>query len=195
MTTLDYYNERAQEFAAQTADVEFSQMQDRFLALLPAGGRVLDMGCGSGRDAKYFVARGFEVEATDGSPALAAIATQRAGIPVRVELFEELSATEAYDGVWACSSILHAPKAQLPGILGRIATALKPGGVLYTSFKLGDFDGERNGRHFSDFTEDTFRAMAAGVPALAIEQLWITGDVRPGRSAEQWLNLILRKRA
>ena len=112
---------------------------------------------------------------------------------MRHELFQELDQVAAYDGVWACSSILHASKAELPDILARVARALKPRGVMYTSFKYGDFEGERNGRYFSDFTEESFAELLASAPELELEELWITGDVRPGRGEEKWLNLILRK--
>lgn len=191
--TLAYYTVNADEFAASTVNVEFSATQERFAALLPAGARVLDLGCGSGRDARWFVDRGFEVTATDGSPELAAIAERVAGIPVRVELFSELSDAETYDGVWACSSILHLPKMELADAMRRIERALVLGGVLYTSFKFGSFEGMRNGRHFTDFTESAFRTFARAACDLVVEELWITGDVRPGRGDERWLNIIMRK--
>lgn len=191
--TLDYYNDNAREFAASTVAVDFAQIQDRFMALLPEGGRILDLGCGSGRDSKRFLDEGFAVDATDGSAELCRIASKYVGIPVRCELFSELSATEAYDGIWACSSILHAPKVELPDIFAKMVRALKPNSVIYTSFKYGDFDGMRNGRHFSDFTEESFDEFMGQIGRLEIGDHWITSDVRPGRSEEKWLNLILRK--
>lgn len=192
--TLDYYNENARDFAAFTVAVDFAVVQDRFLALLSAGERILDFGCGSGRDAKRFLDEGFAVEATDGCPELCRIASDYTGIPVRNELFEELSAESAYDGIWACSSILHVSKAELPNVFGKMVRALRPAGVIYTSFKYGDYDGMRNGRHFSDFTESSFAEFLREVEGLALEDQWVTGDVRPGRGEEKWLNLILRKK-
>ncbi len=191
--TLSYYAKNAEAFAASTVDVDFSETQRRFAELLPPGARVLDLGCGSGRDSRAFLDMGFDVTATDGSPELAAIAERTAGIPVRVELFQELSDVGAYDGVWACSSILHLPKDQLADALRRVERALVPGGVLYTSFKHGDSEGERNGRHFTDFTEPTFREFVSASCGLAVEDLWVSGDVRPGRGDERWLNALLRK--
>ena len=191
--TLGYYARNAAAFAASTADVEFSAMQDAFAAKLPRGASVLDFGCGSGRDAKRFAELGFSVTATDGSPELCAIARRRAGVPVRCELFQDLADVQACDGIWACSSILHLPKSQLSDVFSRMLAALKPNGVIYASFKHGDFEGLRNGRHFTDFTEPSFRAFLSGFPQLAIENLWVTSDVRPGRGDEKWLNLLLRK--
>ena len=65
--------------------------------------------------------------------------------------------------------------------------------LIYTSFKYSNFEGERNGRYFTDFTEVAFKEFLAGISELTIEDYWITGDVRPGRGEEKWLNLILRK--
>lgn len=193
MTTIDYYNANAQAFSSSTASVELSDMQDRFLALLPEGASILDFGCGSGRDAKYFIDHGFAVTATDGSAKLCHIASQRAGIPVRCELFGDLVDIATYDGIWACSSILHLSRTELTDVLPKMRDALKPSGVIYTSFKYGCFEGERNGRWFTDLTEESFATLLSQVEGLALEQQWITGDVRPGRGDEKWLNLILRK--
>lgn len=192
-TTLDYYNQNAQSFALGTVSVDFHETQDRFLKLLDKGSLVLDFGCGSGRDTKYFLEHGMYVEATDGSEELCRIASDYAGIPVKQMLFQELKETEKYDGIWACSSILHLPKQELKVVLMKMADALKEQGIIYTSFKYGDFEGERNGRYFTDFTEDTFRDFVVDITEIQIEEVWITGDVRQGRNEEKWLNLIMRK--
>ena len=192
-TTLAYYATHARDFAESTANVEFSSTQDRFATLLPPGARILDLGCGSGRDTKHFLDAGFEVTATDGSPELCALASELAGIPVRCELFSDLADVDAYDGIWACSSILHLPRPELEDVLRKMARALRPNGVVYTSFKHGTFEGMRNGRHFTDFTEPALREFLVSVPELRILELWVSGDVRPGREAEQWLNVLLRQ--
>ena len=191
--TLAYYAANAEAFASSTVSVEFTAMQERFVELLEPGARVLDLGCGSGRDAKRFAEAGFAVDAVDGSPELCRIAAEFTGLPVRCMRFEELSAVAEYDGIWACSSILHVPSVQLPALLAKMAAALKDGGVIYTSFKYGEGEGMRHGRYFSDFTEDSFASLLEQVPALREEDHWVSSDVRPGRGDEKWLNLILRK--
>ena len=105
--SLQYYNQHAKEFSDSTRDVEFKEMQERFLAYLKPGARILDFGCGSGRDTKYFLDRGFEADAADGSEELVRIASGYTGIEVRLMYFQDLDEKEAYDGIWACSSILH----------------------------------------------------------------------------------------
>lgn len=166
--------------------------QERFLRLLDAGTSILDFGCGSGRDTKYFLEKGYQVTATDGSAELCRLASEFTGIKVKEMLFQELDAINQYDGIWACSSILHLPKKELLPVIWKMCEALKDNGIIYTSFKYGDFEGERNGRYFTDFTEKTFQEVIEKVPKLTIEEYWITSDVRPGRGEEKWLNLLLR---
>lgn len=191
--TLKYYNQNANQFVQETLSVDFKQTQDKFLNKLTPGAHILDFGCGSGRDTKYFLEKGYRVDATDGSEALCKIASDYTGISVKQMLFEELDEVEKYDGIWACSSILHLSKIALTDVLKKIAAALKYNGVVYTSFKYGDFEGGRNGRYFTDFTLEAFEEYMQDMPGLHIEEYWITGDVRPGRDEEKWLNLILRK--
>jgi len=107
--------------------------------------------------------------------------------------FEELSEVERYDGIWACSSILHLPIVELVKVMRKMAVALKENGIIYTSFKYGIFAGERNGRFFTDMTEETVADFLSEIDGLQVEEQWTTQDVRPERREEKWLNLILRK--
>lgn len=192
--TLNYYNQNALQFIQNTVSVEFSDTQRRFLSRLPAAAFILDFGCGSGRDTKAFLEQGYRVEAIDGSEELCKLASDYTGIQVRHMFFQELSAVSEYDGIWACSSILHLSRAELLEVMQKMAMALKSNGILYTSFKYGIFEGERGGRYFTDMTERTFRDFMQEIKDLQIEEEWVTADARPGRSEEKWLNVILRKR-
>ena len=191
--TLEYYNANAEKFVESTLSVDFSQVQCEFLNLLMPESYILDFGCGSGRDTKYFLEQGFYVDATDGSEEMCYIASNYTGIQVRRLLFEELDEDKKYDGIWACSSILHLPKNELKDVFMKMFKALKEDGIIYTSFKYGDFEGERNGRYFTDFTEKTFEEFVDEIDNLKLKEEWITGDVRPGRGEEKWLNVILQK--
>lgn len=191
--TLDYYNNYADEFYKNTVNVEFATTQEHFLAKLKNGSNILDFGCGSGRDTRFFLEQGYSVEAVDGSKELCKLACKYTGIEVKNMLFEELSEVEKYDGIWACSSILHLPLGELADVMKKMAIALKEDGIIYTSFKYGNFEGERNGRYFTDMTEEKFAKFLSEIDSLDIEEQWITSDVRPGRGEERWLNLILRK--
>lgn len=191
--TLNYYNQNAAKFAAETAEVDFESTQRRFADKLSENAAILDFGCGSGRDTKYFISQGYQVEAIDGSAALCELASQYAGVKVKNMFFHELAEVEKYDGIWACSSILHLPLNELADVMRKMITALKDGGIIYTSFKYGNFEGERNGRYFTDMTEESFADFLKQFKNIKTEEQWITSDVRPGRGEEKWLNLILRK--
>lgn len=191
--TLGYYDSYADEFYKSTVNIEFTTMQEHFLTKLKNGSNILDFGCGSGRDTKYFFEQGYNVEAIDGSAELCKLASEYTGIKVKNILFQELSEVDKYDGIWACSSILHLPVGELDEVMRKMMIALKKNGIMYTSFKYGIFAGERNGRYFTDMTEDVFAEFLSRIDGLKVEEQWITSDVRPGRGEEKWLNLILRK--
>ena len=191
--TIDYYNLNAENFIQSTQNVDMHLAQDKFLHLLNEGAVILDFGCGSGRDTKYFLDQGYQVTATDGSAELCRLASVFTGIEVQEMLFQELDDIDTYDGIWACSSILHLPLNDLILVMKKIESALKNTGVLYTSFKYGDYSGERNGRYFTDMTEDRFDEILQHCPSLHIIEIWQTGDVRQERENEKWLNILLRK--
>ena len=191
--TLNYYNENAKSFIEGTANVDFVSVQDIFLQLLPSYGTILDFGCGSGRDTKYFIEHGYKVDAIDGSIELCKLASEYTGIDVKHMLFQELTDAKKYDGIWACASILHVKRTELLEILQKMCDATKKNGIIYISFKYGNFEGERNGRYFTDMTEESMSELLAYIPELKVEKQWITGDVREGRGDERWLNMILRK--
>jgi SAM-dependent methyltransferase len=191
--TLDYYNRHAERFTADTGTVNFMEMQNKFLNKLPEHPFILDFGCGSGRDTKYFLEHGCRVTAIDGSEELCRIAGEFTGIRVKHMYFQDLSDLELYDGIWACASILHVSSDEMASVLEKMRAALKPEGILYVSYKYGTFEGERNGRYFTDMTEERFEKLLDTVEGLTLEEQFITSDVRPGRGEEKWLNLILRK--
>ena len=192
--TIEYYNENVSKFVNDTQDVVFCATQDLFLSYLNEGNSILDLGCGSGRDTKYFLSKGYKVDATDGSEEICKVASDYTGINVKCLLFNELDEIDKYDGIWACASILHLDRDDLIDVFHRIARALKDNGILYTSFKYSEFEGMRNGRYFTDFTLESFNEFQTNIPEFIIEKKWITRDVRAGREDEKWLNLIMRKK-
>jgi SAM-dependent methyltransferase len=146
--TLQFYQDNAQIYA-EWAKAPSTRLTG-FLALLPPGGSILELGCGAGNHSAAMREAGFAVRPTDGSPEMAEVASRRLGRPVATMLFDELDAQEAYDGVWASACLLHAPRDELSSILARIHRALKPAGVFYASFKAGDHDGRDSlGRYYN----------------------------------------------
>ena len=191
--TLSYYNINTASFVESTQSVQMTDAWNRFTSKLAPSSLILDFGCGSGRDTKYFLQKGFAVDATDGSSELCAAASKFTGITVKQVLFQDWKSEAKYNGIWACSSILHLNKQELKQVIGNIRDALLPSGIFYTSFKYGNFEGERNGRYFTDLTEASFAELINEVSGFEIIEEWITSDVRPGREEEKWLNVILKK--
>ncbi len=147
--TLGFYAEEAETYAGRDREADQARLE-RFARLLPAGGQVLELGCGGGQDSAALIARGFDVTPTDGSPELAAQAALRLGRPVQVLLFENLAASAAYDGIWANACLLHVPRQALPAIIAQVHAALRPGGAFYASFKAGETEGrDRFGRYYN----------------------------------------------
>lgn len=185
--TLNYYQNNAQTFFDGTVNVDMSSLYETFTRSLAPGARVLDAGCGSGRDAKAFMEMGYQVEAFDASSALVEMARAHTGLPVQLMTFADVAWKAEFDGIWCCASLLHVPAVELPGVMQKLADALKPGGVWYVSFKYGDGEREVDGRRFTDMDEVGLRVLLADIPGVKIDTLWKTRDKRPGRE-EIWLN-------
>lgn len=191
---MDYYRTHAAVFIQSTVDLDMSVLHDRFLEHVPDGGRILDAGCGSGRDAKAFLDRGYDVVATDASPEMVEHATRLTGRPALVERLEEIDYEEEFDAVWTCASLIHIPEAAMPDVFRRCTRALRPGGVWYISFKLGRGERRKGERLFTDCDEETLGGWLAEVPGLETIEVWRTEDLRPERAGEFWVNGIVRKR-
>ena len=190
--TLQFYRDNARSYA-DWAKAPSTRLV-RFLALLPQAGSVLELGCGAGNHSAEMLAAGFAVRPTDGSPEMAEVASRRLGRPVETMLFDQLDEQQAYDGVWASACLLHVPRDELAGILARIHRALKPSGVFYASFKVGESDGrDKLGRYYN-YPErewlDAAYATAGAWTSLAVETSEIKGfDDKPSTM----LHLTVRK--
>jgi len=174
--TLQFYRGNAEAYAKRT----FTSRQARltaFLARLPPGACILELGCGAGGDTAEMLARGFDVRPTDGSPEMADVASKHLGRTVETLLFHELDEIEAYDGVWANACLLHVPRPELADVLARIWRALKPAGYFFASYKEGEADGRDTlDRYYNYPSPDWLRATYAEAgrwSALSIE----TGEV------------------
>ena len=192
MKTKDYYNNNAQEFVNSTFMVDMQSLYQPFLNLLPDFGRILDLGCGSGRDALAFKNMGYQIEAMDYSAELVKKASDLTGIEVRLQSFYDLDEIDTYDGIWACASLLHCERHRLVDVLQRMIQSLKANGVIYMSFKYGDQDREKDGREFTDLNEQQAGVLLDHFNQVSLAKQWISIDKRPDRT-EQWLNLLWKK--
>ncbi|WP_151816970.1 class I SAM-dependent methyltransferase [Acinetobacter junii] len=193
MKTIDYYNQYADEFTQSTLHVDMESLYQPFLAELPEGACILDLGCGSGRDTLAFKNKGYMVEAMDYSQALVQQATELTGLQVRHASFYDLVESDQYDGVWACASLLHCERDKLLDVLRRIHRALRCTGICYMSFKYGTTDRVKDGRAFTDLDEEQAQVLLAQLDGVVVLKQWITVDKRPDRD-EKWLNVLWKKK-
>ena len=190
--TIHYYNQHADEFFRESVVIDMSEIYPQFLKLIPVGGKILDAGCGSGRDSLYFSQQGFDVTAFDASAEMVRKATELTKLNVLHMSFEEINWSKKFDGVWACSSLLHLPKNELADVFAKMLKALKAGGFLYASFKKGAGEATEKGRFFSYYSEDELRDILKIVGSNTIEECWINRDTRPARQNQKWINLLIQ---
>lgn len=147
--TIGFYSSEAVAYTSKGAQANERHLQ-AFMDRLPKGGSVLELGCGAGQDSEVMLAKGFDVTPTDGTPEIAAAAEKRLGRPVQVLLFGDLHEHDRFDGIWANACLLHVPRSDLPSIITRVHSALRPGGAFYASFKTGQVEGrDRFGRYYN----------------------------------------------
>jgi len=190
--SADYYDDNAQSFYDSTVDVDMVGFYCKFLPLVGAEGRILDLGCGSGRDTKYFVDLGYKVDAIDASKEMVRLASIKSGLEVKHMTFEQFNPDLQYDGIWACASLLHVEPKALKSMFVHISHWLNVSGVLYASFKYGDGVRVKDGRTFTDMDEHQLKVLLSAAN-LILKESWVTYDQRPERN-EKWLNALVTKK-
>ena len=196
MNTLDYYNKNSEEYFNSTLNVDMTNTYKEFLKLVPKGGKILDLGCGSGRDSMNFMKLGYEVTSVDGAKELAKKASVLLGKEVIVSTFEELELKEKFHGIWACASLLHIKREDLKIVLNNLYNNLDDNGVFYMSFKYGEkeYVDDKN-RYFNCFTDESIISFINENTKYNILGLYITED-KLGRVNEvKWVNLICNKKS
>lgn len=192
-TTIDFYNKNSIEFFKTTVNSDMDPLYKPFLNELKSGDKILDAGCGSGRDSLYFKGLGYDVTAFDGSIEMVNLSSKLLNQEVFHTTFEDFKSDVMFDGIWACASLLHINNNNIIDIINKLTKQLKNGGIFYMSFKYGEKEYEKDGRYFNCYTEDSFKTMISEIYDLKIQSLYVSGDVRPGRENEKWLNVICKK--
>lgn len=188
--TIAYYNQNAEDYFNKTVNVSMQEMYDQFEAYLNSGDKILDLGCGSGRDSKYFLSKGYDVISVDGSKELCYLAEKYIGRNVINISFEELDYINEFDAVWACASLLHVNSNELLEAFTRIRNSLKDKGLIYASWKYGNNERINNGKHYIDLNEQSLTELFDSF-SFSIEKLWITDDNL--LRGERWINIIGKK--
>ena len=193
--TLDVYDLRAGEYAKVTASEGPDETLRVFMAGLPAGGRVLDLGCGPGASARWMAEAGLQVEAWDASEGMVRLAQAQSGVVARLASFDDLAgeANGRFDAVWANFSLLHAPRDAMPGHLAALCRALKPGGLLHVGLKEGE--GSRRdtlGRFYTYWTVPELTALLEDL-GMTVFDLRQGADKGLDGAVAPWFTLTARK--
>tara|TARA_R100000656_G_C3957715_1_gene129458 strand:- start:1578 stop:2147 length:570 start_codon:yes stop_codon:yes gene_type:complete len=187
---MNYYDAKSQEFIDSTLSLDMSALYAEFEPYLKKDALILDLGCGPGRDLKYFNQK-YKAIGLEPSKNLATFARDYSGAEVIESDIQSFQTDVKLDGIWACASLLHLKSTELSPVFKKLSQLLKPNGIIYTSFKYGDFEGERSGRYFTDLTEESIMAYLKE-SGFGIKHFWITEDLRPERGNEKWLNLLIQ---
>lgn len=194
MKSIKYYQDNAKSFYDRTIGADMSHIYKKFFAVLPPKAKILDAGCGSGRDSKYFLSLGYEVVAFDGSEEMVKLSTREIGKQTLHLRFEDMNFDCEFDAVWASLSLLHVPYDQMRDVLIKIRCALKFGGIFYASYKYGDYAMKSQERDFYNMTEKTILPYIKGL--FEVIEIWESPDtistIAPS-SSKTLLNVLCRK--
>ena len=190
--SIAYYNKNAEEFYNGTVSADMSETCDKFLKYIAPGGRILDAGCGSGRDSLYFIKRGYKVVSFDASEKMVKLSSDLIGQQTLLMKFDEVDFKDEFDGIWACASLLHVPKAEMKDVMRKLIQGLKKNGILYMSFKYGQREEFRGERLFNLYDEKSLAELITEVGGLMIIEMFVTQDVRPGREDESWISCLYK---
>lgn len=194
MSTIEYYNKNSKDYFDSTVNVDMSASYEEFINLLPKGSKILDLGCGSGRDSLQFMKLGYDVTAVDGSLELAKRATKLLGKEVIVSSFEELQLEDKYDGIWACASLLHLEDNALRDVLNKLYDNLNDSGIFYMSFKYGTSEFiDENNRYFNMFTEERLIKFIEENTKYNILQISGANDSLGRINEVKWINVLCKK--
>ncbi|MGI4852268.1 MAG: class I SAM-dependent methyltransferase [Janthinobacterium lividum] len=186
-----YYDKNAQIFYDRTIHADMSQNQNLFLAHLKSKAKILDIGCGVGRDAYFFEQQGYDVLAFDGSQEMVNRANQILKQPAKHMFFNDINFDQEFEGAWAAASLLHVPNDYLKDIFAKIYSALKPKGIFFMSFKQGEGELKQEGRTFYYQTQESLAPHFNSL--FAIVEIWTKKDTCTFRSEQTWLNILLKK--
>src|SRR5574344_2336718 len=193
--TIEYYKKNAKSYCEQTFSVNLQENYDRFVCQLPKNAYILDFGCGSGRDSKYFIDNGYRVEATDGSSEMCKFASKYINQEVKCMKFDELKDIDMFDGIWACSSVLHVEKDILPSVLHKMINALKVNGVIYASFKTGAGYEIKEGKYYNFLTREEMEECLSetGENVKIIDYFETLSSTKRDAQNTIWGNFIIKK--
>ena len=188
-----FYNRNAEDYFQKTWKLDLKEIYGKFLRYVPSGGKILDVGCGSGRDAYHFSQAGYAITALDDSTELINRVRSHVDCEVQHSSFYDFNEKNIYDGIWCCASLLHCAENKLEDVLHSLILGLKPLGILYMSYKVGEGIRYDEDRFFLDMNECKMSLLIGNLQECYLLQQWITVDKKPN-SNEEWLNVLIQKK-
>ena len=196
-TTLGHYRRSAESFRAGTLDHDVSQNIQALLRHIDADApyRILDFGCGPGRDLKTFTELGHAAIGLDGAEPFVDMARAYSGCEVWLQDFLALDLPERrFDGIFANASLFHVPSAALPRVMKQLHAALEPGGVLFSSNPRGDNQEGWNGDRYGAYYDwPTWRGLVTSAGFTELEHYYRPQGLP--REQQPWLASVWRKAA
>lgn len=191
--TIDYYNRNSKDYYESTVHLDMGDFYKSFLKFIPEKGKILDAGCGSGRDSLFFHRHGYKVTAFDASKELVRLSSKLTGLKVLNLRFDEISFEQEFDGIWACASLLHVPRNMMDDVMARLINSLKMHGVLYASFKYGNKEEEQGGRFYNYLDELSLPLLLERHPGTSVISTWQSSGVRKDSGDQIWFNILFRR--
>lgn len=192
MDTIEYYNKYAAKIFEDTAELDMEELRQKFLKYLEEGDTILDLGCGSGRDSLAFYEQGYDVTPLDASEEMCKLAEIHTGIEVLHMTYEDMEFDEVFDGVWGCAALIHVPEKEIEDILEKIIDAMCRNGILFLSFRKGDFEGFQGEQYFCEYTQEKLERILRETKRLELKKIWVTDDINRN-SDDEWINILARK--
>lgn len=197
--SVEYYNKNAQAFIERTFDLDMTYLLNKFVSRIPDGATILDIGCGSGRDSKWFKDQGYDIYAIDGSEAFVEHTKSLIGDKAKLCMFDQFRPVQLYgrevrfDGLWASASLLHVAEESLINVIDNFMYYLKADGIFFLSFKKSDKNFSKDDREFTNFTIDKWMKFIEGSHFANVLEIFETKDIREGKEDETWINIIMEK--
>lgn len=193
MSTIDYYNENSNDYFNTTVNIDMTKEYNMFEKYLCDKAKILDFGCGSGRDIKYFLSKGYDVKGIDGSIKLCELARNYTGQEITNMDFKDFNEINIYDGIWSCASLVHLKQSELKEVLIKLRDALKNDGIIYASMKNGmGYKIDKYGRYINYINEFGFMRLSNDIGLETID--YNNSSSKKDASAEKWHNFILRRK-
>jgi len=190
----DWYDAHADQFSAQSLSCSVPTEMTMFLKGLPGDARILDAGCGAGRDLAAFLSSGFRPAGFDASAAMCAAArtTTQQACPIRHLTFQDFADPPgSWDAIWCIASLLHVAPNQIDDVLTRLTRSLAPGGRIFVSVKTGKGASlDDRGRPMAYWTPgDLARRLAGALPETGRVFDWTSDAPSSGNTLTTWTNV------